>query len=148
MKDLNELEKLSGKILLVGKHTYIANEGHAYVAKKGEENALQIFSIKTGKLGEDSVHHVSTPTAEQYTNALLNYILDDNSTNESKKGIYNLGVGDIYMEFLDTVADLKFGRTSKERIITKFGLNKNDKVLAKLTNKVFESFNKTEDVAK
>ena len=148
MKDLNELERYRNKILLVGKHTYMTEGGYAYVAKKDEGNVLQIFAIKTGEISEDSIHHVSMPTAEQYANALLNYILDDNSTNESKKGIYNLGVGDIYMEFLDTVADLKFGRTSKERIITKFGLDKDDKVLSKLTSKVIESFSKTEVVAK
>ena len=149
MKDLNVLESLKSKILNVDSHTYVLYGDCAYIASKSESGKFGIFGINSKKMyTKEAIHFVKEPTKEQYANALLNYILDDNATNESKKGIYNLSISDLYFEFLDTETDLKFGRTSAERITTRFGLNKNDEVLADLTKKVVASYNKEEVVNK
>ena len=149
MKDVNVLEQLRSKILKVGTHTYILNGECAYVTSKSESGKFGIFEINSKAMDtENAIHFVKEPTKEQYANALLNYIIDDNATNESKKGIYNLSVADLYYEFLDTETDLRFGRTSAERITTRFGLNKNDEVLADLTKKVVASYNKEEVASK
>ena len=139
MKDLNELSQIKSEILAVGSHRYFKNtNGCAYVASlSANSGKLHIFEINPNLLDtEDAIHHVQSPNAEQYKNALLNYIVEDNATNEFKKGIYNLSIAEIRNEFVLKMMDVARGKAKSVDLIKFFALNKQDKLVKSLTEKV------------
>ena len=144
MKDINILEQLKEDTLIVGKHIYIKEDECVYVVKPNQSGKLNIFEIN-GKSLEKSVHPVKNPTQEQYENALLNYILDDNRNNPSKKGIYSIGIGKLYYEFLDAISDVKYGKMQDVDLINRFALNKEDATLNKLAKNIVDGYKLEEE---
>ena len=139
MKDLNELEKIRNEVLAVGSHRYFKNtNGCVYVASlSANSGKLHIFEINPNLLDtEDAIHHVQSPNAEQYNNALLNFIIEDNATNEFKRGIYNLSISELRNEFFLKMMDVKRGKAESEDLIKFFALDKQDKLVKSLTEKV------------
>lgn len=143
MKDINILERLAKETMIVGKHIYIKEDECVYVAKRDNAGELKIFQITKESL-EKNVHLVKEPTQEQYENALLNYILDDDRNNPAKRGIYSMGVGKLYYEFLDALSDIKFGKIEDVDLINRFALNNEDVVLNKLAKTIVDGY-KLED---
>ena len=143
MKDVNILDKLAKDTMIVGKHIYIKNDDCAYVAKPDTTGQLKIFQI-TNETIDKNIHLVKEPTQGQYENALLNYILDDDRNNPSKRGIYSMGVGKLYYEFLDALFDVEHGRIQESDLIQRFALNNEDVVLNKLAKTIVDGY-KLED---
>ena len=144
MKDLNILEQLKEDVLIVGRHIYIKEGDCAYVAKPNATGELNIFEINKESL-ERSVHPVKNPTLEQKENALLNHILDDNKNNPSKRGIYSIGIGKLYYEYLDAISDVKYERIDDTDLINRFALNADDLVVKNLAKSIIEGYTKKDE---
>ena len=139
MKDLNELEALRGKIFKVNSHSYfLSKSGCAYVASiSATSGKLHIFEINPELVDtKDGIHSVQNPTASQYNNALLNYIVEDNATNRFKRGLYNLSVAELRNEFALKMMDVERNKAKSEDLIRFFALDKEDILVKKLTEKV------------
>lgn len=144
MKDINILEQLKNETLIVGKHIYIKEDECVYVMKPNTNGELNIFEINGENL-EKSVHPIKEPTQEQYENALLNYILDDNRNNPSKRGIYSIGIGKLYYEFLDAISDVKYGKIIDVDLVNRFALNREDSSLNKLAKVIVDGYKLKEE---
>ena len=117
MKDINILEgSLKNVFVVVGGHTYAKEDDIVYLAKPNDKGTLEIFAVNPEMPIEKSVNVVKQPTKEQYENALLNLIIDDNRQNPSKRGLYSLGLGEIYYEYLDSLSSIKYGRDNGEKL--------------------------------
>ena len=139
MKDLNELERLKGKVFKINTHSYFLSEnGCAYVASIGATSGkLHIFEINPELLDtKDAIHSVQCPNAGQYNNALLNYIVEDNATNKFKRGLYNLSIAELRNEFVLKMMDVERNKAKSEDLIRFFALDREDVLVKKLTEKV------------
>ena len=139
MKDVNIFERdLKGVFVVVGGHTYArSTDNFVYLSKLNTTGKLEIYKVDPdeSKL-DDSISLVKTPSMEQFENALLNLIIEDEHQNPSKRGLYSLGFGKIYYEYLDSLSNIKYGKDDGHRLVHSFALNKDDKVVKNLVRAV------------
>lgn len=101
---------------------YYTNKNGSYYTLTNSQDGKNNYQIMKNHHNEEEI--VKNPSLTEKEQALLNYIIEDNFSNPSKSGIYNLHEEQIFSSFKKLLVDIRLTKIDSQNIINRFGLNK------------------------